>query len=590
MRRNLAALSNQIFDVLVIGGGMHGACVAYEAALRGLSVALVEQSDFASGTSANSLKVIHGGLRYLQTADFQRMRQSIKERQTLMRIAPHLVHPMPVLVPTYGHGLKGKEALTVALKMNDVISGDRNLPLNDPQKHIPAGKLLSKADCLCYLPDLPTEKLTGAAYFHDAQVYNSEQLVLAFIHSATERGAEVANYTRVVDLCRHNGRVTGAVVEDQLGADKARFTLQAKTIINAGGPWIDQLIAHVTDQPAPTHALAKAMNLVIKRPLFATPPDVQAPAVGITGRAPGSRLFFIAPWRDRALVGTWYGPDNEGTRPPAATSAEVNVFLKEINQSYPSFNLTPDDVAWVHSGLLPSEGRSDKTGDMKLQKRFQLKSHHADGFKGLLSVKGVKYTTARDLARRAIDWAFWEQQRSSPPSYSHKESLFGGSIGPFDAFMNTALKTHAQTIPTSTIQQLVRNYGSNYEAVLSYRQSATDTLAAEVRYSVDNTLAQTLSDVIFRRTELGAAGHPGSETLGLCADVMSEVLGWSADKRMAEIGEVQQKFVRNNFGQQAVEPPDLGQSDLERPNLGRPNLGQSNDGQSTQRMAVPCHT
>ncbi len=265
MQRDLAALSNQSFDLLVIGGGIQGAWIAWEAALRGLSVALVEQADFASGTSANSLKVIHGGLRYLQTADFQRMRQSIRARQTLMRIAPHLVHPLPVLVPTYGHGPKGKEALMIALKMNDWISSDRNLPLKDRQKHIPSGQILSKQACLEQLPDLPTTGLTGAARFHDAQVYNSEQLVLAFVQSAAQRGAQVANYVRVVSFQTRDDRVIGAVAKDQLTGD--RFDIQADAIINASGPWIGPLITAATGIAAPKQPLTKAMNLVV-RPLF----------------------------------------------------------------------------------------------------------------------------------------------------------------------------------------------------------------------------------------------------------------------------------------------------------------------------------
>ncbi len=554
MHRDLAALSNQSFDVLVIGGGIHGACAAYEAALRGLSVTLVEQSDFASGTSANSLKVIHGGLRYLQTADFRRMRQSIKERQTLMRIAPHLVHPMPVLVPTYGHGIKGKEAMTVALKMNDVISGDRNFPLKDPQKHIPPGRLLSKAACLEQLPDLPTDGLTGAAQFYDAQVYNSEQLVLAFVQSAAQYGAQVANYLRVVGIARKGDRVTGAVVQDQLGGD--RFTIQAKTILNASGPWIDQLVSitkeatgkanteAATAKAAPK--LAKAMNLVT-RPLFG---PQQKNAVGITGRASGSRLFFVAPWRGKSLVGTWYGPNNEAIYPPAATTAEVTDFLTDINQAYPTFNLTPDDVEWVHCGLLPSDGVSAKTGDMKLTKSFQLKDHRRDGLKGLLSIKGVKYTTARDLARKAVDWVFLDQQRSAPPSYSHKERLCGGDIQAFDRFMAIATKTHANKISPETIKRLVHNYGSEYSKVLQEIDSPlTDSaesdkqiLAAEVRYSLRNTMPQTLADVVFRRTELGATGHPGNEALQLCSQIMSEALGWSPDRQAAEMKQVLEKF------------------------------------------------
>ncbi len=564
MQRNLAALANQTFDVLVIGGGIHGACVAWEATLRGLSVALVEQADFASGTSANSLKVIHGGLRYLQTADIKRMRQSIKERQTLMRIAPHLVHPLPVLVPTYGHGLKGKEAMTVAMKMNDVISGDRNLPLKDPQKHIPPGQLLSKSACLQQLPDLPQAGLTGAALFYDAQVYNSEQLVLAFIHSAAQRGAQIANYARVIELCKQDGRITGAMIQNQLDDEgsrtASRFAIRAKTVINASGPWIDSLIAKEKGTAAPQKTLAKAMNLVT-RPLFGSQ---QKHAIGITGRAPGSRLFFIAPWRGKSLVGTWYGPNNEKAYPPAATSPEIQAFLAEINQAYPTFNLTPEDVEWVHSGLLPSSGVSAKTGDMKLTKDFQLTDHRTDGIKGLLSVKGVKYTTARDLARKAVDWIFRSQQMSTPPSYSHKTPLHGGDIASFDGLVAEAVSAYGKQVSPEGLRRLVYNYGSAYEAVLqeiegefggdrtplpanNHTAQNLQVLAAEVKYSLKNTMPQTLSDVVFRRTELGAAGHPGNEAIRLCSDVMGEELGWSLARKTAEVQTVQERFKRHSM-------------------------------------------
>ncbi len=579
MQRNLPALSDQSFDLLVIGGGIHGACVAWEATLRGLSVALVEQSDFASGTSANSLKVIHGGLRYLQTADLRRMRQSIKERQTLMRIAPHLVHPLPVLVPTYGHALKGKEAMTAALKMNDWISSDRNRALTDPQKHIPAGQMLSKQACLEQLPDLPTKGLTGAACFYDAQVYNSEQLVLAFLQSAAQRGAQVANYTRVVNLRKEGDRVVAAIAQDQLTGD--RFTIQAKTIVNASGPWINQLISTVTEtatgKATDLQPLAKAMNLVT-RPLFGSQHKY---AVGITGRAPGSRLFFIAPWRSRSLVGTWYGPASAHIKPPSATSTEIESFLADINQAYPSFNLTPDDVQWVHTGLLPSYGISPKTGEVQLTKQFQLKDHRSEGLGGLLSVSGVKYTTARDLARRAIDWVFRDRGQTSPLSLSHLEPLHGGKISQFQQFTDTAIKTYGEKISAQSLQQLVHNYGTNYPKVLQQVSgldqdaspineqplneqplneqplSEQKLLAAEVEYNLQNTMPQTLSDVIFRRTELGAVGHPGDEMLQLCGQIMSETLGWTPQKQQAEVQQVQQRLEQQRSGR----PPEQQSSE-----------------------------
>jgi glycerol-3-phosphate dehydrogenase len=558
VQRDLAALSNQSYDLLVIGGGIQGACVAWDATLRGLSVALVEQADFASSTSANSLKVIHGGLRYLQTADFRRMRQSILARQAMLRIAPHLVHPLPVLVPTYGHSTKGKEAMAIALKLNDLISCDRNLPISDPYKHIPAGQILSKAECLAHLPNLPTEGLTGAARFYDAQMYNSEQLVLAFLQSAAERGAQIANYVRVTGFVRAGDRVTAATAVDSL--TDSPFTIRADFTINASGPGINSLIGNATGHTAKPQPFAKAMNLVTRR-LFDPQQDC---AVGITSREPGSRLFFIAPWRtgaeeSRSLIGTWYGPDT-GTLPVAS---EVEGFLADVNRAYPSFNLTLDDVDWIHTGLLPSDGFSTKSQEVQLTKHFQLRDHRADGLRGLLSVIAVKYTTAGDVARRAVDWVFRDRGAFIPPSVAHRELLLGGDIASLEQTLATAISHHPQISP-QIMRQLVCNYGAAYPEVLKYAEpwgseglsASQSVLAAEVKYALDTTMPQTLGDIVFRRTELGAAGHPGNEAIALCCQVMGDALQWTAQKRQAEIDAVQTHFARQCLKQPKAQQQD----------------------------------
>lgn len=291
MKRNLASLTQTVYDVLIIGGGIYGASVAWEASSRGLSVALVEQSDFGGATSANSLKTIHGGLRYLQTADLKRMRESISERTTLMGIAPHLVHPLPVLIPTYGHGTKGKEALSIALKLNDLVSFDRNR-LSDKQKHLPKGRVVSKTECQQLVPGLTIEGLTGGAVFHDAQVYNSERLTLAFLHSAVAQGADVSNYTKVTGFLQQENRITGVKVVDVLSENS--FEIQAKTVINTSGPWVNHVLGLVKPQP-PQHqmGLAQAMN-VITRPLF------NHYAVGLPGKG---RFWFVSPWRGKSMIG-----------------------------------------------------------------------------------------------------------------------------------------------------------------------------------------------------------------------------------------------------------------------------------------------
>ncbi len=201
--------------------------MAWDATLRGLSVALVDKADFGAATSVNSLKMIHGGLRYLQHADFRRMRASIRERRTLMQIAPHLVAPLPVLLPTYGHGLQGKAVLAAALLLNDVIGWDRNR-LCDPQKHIPRGRVISKRACLQQLPGLDPRGLTGGAIFYDAQVHHSERLTLAFLQSAAQAGAQLANYVEATGFHLDRDCVTGVSACDVLTGN--RFDIRP-------GPW-----------------------------------------------------------------------------------------------------------------------------------------------------------------------------------------------------------------------------------------------------------------------------------------------------------------------------------------------------------------
>ena len=208
MKRDIRPLTEKKFDILVLGGGIYGATVAWEAVGRGLSVALIERSDFGSQTTANSLKTVHGGLRYLQHLDIVRVRQCIRERTTMMRIAPHLIHPLPCLMPTYGHGMKGKEVMRVGLLLNDIVSCDRN-NLEDPQKRIPNGRVLSRTDTLGAAPGIDGKRVTGGAFWTDAQMADTERVALAFIQTASNAGACVANYVEASHLVRRENRIDG---------------------------------------------------------------------------------------------------------------------------------------------------------------------------------------------------------------------------------------------------------------------------------------------------------------------------------------------------------------------------------------------
>jgi glycerol-3-phosphate dehydrogenase len=537
MKRNLVSLAENTYDLAIVGGGIYGACLAWEASLRGLSVALVEKADFGSATSANSLKIIHGGLRYLQNADFKRMRESIHERTTLMRIAPHLVHPLPILVPTYGHGIKGREALGVAMKINDLVSCDRNR-LQDPQKHIPSGRLISPQECQQIVKDIPKEGLTGAAIFYDAQVYNSERLTLSFIRSAEKLGANVANYTEVVGFLQTDARIEGIRVKDVLTGD--RLEIRAKMVVNTCGAWINNVLGLLQPQPQPKTEFAKAMNLVVENQLFA---DY---AIGISDRSAtpkqGNRFLFIAPWRGKSIIGTDYAPYDGNPEDFQITESDIENFLHQINQIYPSANLTQQDVSFVHGGLLPRTSIDPNTGEPHLAKHYQIQDYSEAKLSGLISVVGVKYTTARDVTQKTIDRIFQLWGQKAPKSTSAVTPVYGGEIDRWETFLQNATTNHPAISP-EVMRRLIYNYGSAYPDVLQYLDlsDSVDDLAvlkAEVLHAVEREMAQKLSDVVLRRTELGTAEYPSYETLKLCASTMGEALGWSHSKVLQELQEV----------------------------------------------------
>ncbi len=552
MNRNLKRLEDDKFDVLIIGGGIYGASVAWEAALRGLSVALIERDDFGHATSANSLKTIHGGLRYLQHAHFGRMRESIRERTALMRIAPHLVHPLPCLMPTYGHYLKGKEIMTIAMLLNDIISFDRNKRV-DPQKHLPRGHTISRRECLDLLPNIPKDKLTGGAVWYDAQVYNSERLTLSYILSAVNKGAQAANYVKATGfLFDHNGNVAGVKATDALSENQ--LEINAKIVVNTAGPWADQVLGFADGAAKKLGiTLARAINVIVSRPLF------KDYAVAISSRREqkdsealinkGRPMLFISPWRGRSMVGTIYVPHKGEPTIPYPAALDVEQMITELNEAYPAANLTPADVSFVHCGLVPSSGINAATGSVQRAKKYKIQTHQSGGAKGLLSVLGVKYTTARDVAEKVVDQIFKLWEMAPPPSKSATTPLHGGEVEDFEAFKHNETDKLKQTLSDNSIRSLLYNYGTAYSQVLRPanlsqpgQPGCQAVRKAEVIHNIREEMAQKLTDVVFRRTDIATAAHPGNEALELYARTMAAELKWNSAQIKHEIAEVNKFF------------------------------------------------
>jgi glycerol-3-phosphate dehydrogenase len=550
MRRDLEQLEQCHYDLLVIGGGIHGACVAWDAALRGLSVALVEKGDFGEATSANSLKVIHGGLRYLQDGDLGLVRLMIRERMTWMRIAPHLVHPLPCLMPTTSKLTRSKVAMTVALMMNDLIGYDRN-KLPDPEKYLPKGRPLSRSECLELLPGLAEDGITGGALWYDAQIYSSERLLLAIILAAAQAGADVANYVEVTGFLGDSRGVKGIKGRDVL--TNQDLEIHARLIVNCAGAWVDSVIGSPTGRPNPMFRSSVALNLVTRQILpthGAGLPSryvVQGPAGRPIRR---SRVLFLVPWRGCSLIGTRHIPFDGPPEAYRVTEETIEDFIDEINAAYPGAALARKDVYNVHVGFLPVVDGDAGTDTVRLVRQARLHDHEREqGLAGVITVVGVKYTTARQVAEKAVDLAVAKLGRGGAPCRTQMTPAYGGQIDRFHEFLAGARALRPSDVSDAAIQHVVYSYGSEYSQVLRYIDEeptwrrtispGSPVLEAEVIHAVRDEMAQTLGDVVQRRTELGAAGLPGGEALRRCAELMAAELNWDGARVERELAELQ---------------------------------------------------
>ncbi len=471
MHRDLDALTRHTFDVLVIGGGVYGLITACDAAQRGLSVALIERHDFGSGSSFNHLRTIHGGLRYLQTFDLARARESIQERRTLARIAPSYIRPLPFVLPLKRSLMRGPLAMRAGFLLDSVVAADRNdaIPISH---HLPAGAVLGRAEALRRYPALDGAGLTGAAVWHDYVTIDADRLTLSWGIAAAAAGAALANYVEATGLAATPDALTVTAVDHQSGQP---LDITARIVVNATGGAIDRLLVPI--QASLRLPMLKAMNLVTRR---------DAPATAIGGQSAGGRNLFLVPWKGRALFGTW-----ESTRPTTIdelrpVAADVEAFLAELRTAFPSFALTPDDVTLVHRGVVPAVAGAN--GTVRLDGTEHVHDHAASGFPRLVSVAGTKYTTARAVAERVASLVVQKLGRAAAPCRTATTPL------PLTPWSGDALLTHA----------------------------ATDEMVV------------TLEDAVVRRTPLGALGHPGDAIVKHAADAVGTALKWDERKRVAE--------------------------------------------------------
>jgi len=553
VRRNLHELASREYDLVIVGGGIFGICAAWDATLRGLSVAILEQTDFAHAASANCFKMIHGGIRYLQHADLVRVRQSTAERSAFLRIAPHLASPLPIFIPTYGHGTKGKAFLGAGMKVYDLLTADRNRHISDSDRRIPATRTLSRSRVLEAYPFLESEGLTGGALFHDGQIYSPARLALAFLLSATARGAQAANYAAVTRLLQSGGKVEGVAVRDTL--DGSEHEVRGRVVLNTTGGWAPHLLeatASATLSPQPT--FSRDASFVIRRQL----PGRYAVALSGSTRDPdaifsrSARHLFLAPWRGCTLVGVWHQVYRGDPAKARVSEADLRGFLDEINAACPQLEIRRDEVVLTQCGLVLFGENRPGAEDLSYGKRSLLVDHErAAGPKGLVTLIGVRYTTARAEADKAVRLICRKLGRTAPRCQTASIPLAGGDIRRFARFEEEALAARPAGVSADSLRALLRNHGTGYQDVLASAQSDagllerlpdSDTLRVEVVHAVRSEMARGLDDVVFRRTNLGTAGPPGEAALEATAALMGDELGWSEARRREELARTRTGF------------------------------------------------
>jgi glycerol-3-phosphate dehydrogenase len=498
--------------------------VAWDAALRGLSVALVERDDFASQTSANSLKVVHGGLRYLQRLDVPRLRASVRERSFWLRSAPHLVEPLPIVVPLYGGGAPLRALMRAGLLVNDGIGFDRNRGLCE-ERRLPPGRVVSRAECLDLAPVLDGRGLSGGVLFHDAQMYSAERLVLAVVRAACEAGAVVANHVEAAGPAIAAGGGVRLGAHDRLRGEG--FDLRARLVVNATGPGTARLVQTLLGAtPTALPAYSEAVNFVL-------PGREQRAAVAFRDRGRRGPVLFAVPWRGETLIGTGHYPHRGPTSPFTLAPEAAERFLAEVNRSWPGDPIRTDEIRLTHGGLLPAAATT--RGGVRLLTRHRIADHAREGAPFLISGLSVKFTTARRVAQELVDMTFRKLGQSPPPCRTLSARLPGAFSGTLAELRREAEARSAGTIPADVLDHLVRSYGAEYHEVLAWRErvAAWDerlapeapVIAAQMHHATAAEMACRSEDLLCRRTELGARGFRSAALTAAAERILASASG-----------------------------------------------------------------
>jgi len=504
------------YDLVVVGGGIAGAGVARDAALRGLDVLLVEQTDFAAGTTAWSTRLIHGGLRYLEQFEFGLVFESLRERETLAELAPHLVDSLTFVIPLYDESLPARLKIRAGLFLYDALSYGKPMPNHEWQ----SGPRLGGTE-----PALPAEGLQGGFLYHDRQCEFVERLCLETVLAAEAAGADVLNHARAETVRTAGDRATGVTVHDRLGG--TTIDVDGRTVGNAAGPWADAVTADLTGDRLVRPA--KGIHVVV--------PELTDDALAVP--TTDDRVVFVVPWNGRSLVGTT-DTDFEGDPADAtATADDVRYLLDELEPYFP--DLSAEDVVYTYAGVRPLFDSSAGADSADVSRAHRVVEHDHDG---LFSLVGAKITPYRQAAEDMTDTVAEYLDVDAPCRTA--EIPLPGAQG----------ESSLTAPPGVDVDHLERLYGTRVDAVLERIErderlattlcDHTDDVLAQVTVAVEEERARTLTDVLLRRCTVAYEACEGRDAVDTVADHMTDLLDWDADRRRREVEQYRERLERRH--------------------------------------------
>jgi glycerol-3-phosphate dehydrogenase len=512
----LAALAGVRFDVVVIGGGIIGAGIARDAATRGLRVALFEKADFGGGTTAGSTRLIHGGLRYLEMLDFGLVRMDLRERETLLRIAPHLVKPLEFIMPFYGSSLFYRCKMKLGMTLYDLLSYDKSLP-----RH----RFLTPAELKEMEPNLCRQDLQGAMVYFDAQANSPERLCLENIIDAGEHGAQTFNYTEVTGALSAGEVLHGVRVRDLLSDDRTEVSVKSRVVVNASGAWFDRVASKLTE-PGRTTQIRTTKGIHI-----ACPP-VANRAIVVFSRVDG-RLMFVIPWLGYSWIGTTETDFDGDPATAHATSEDVDYVLRSVTEYLPTLDTT--QIYFSNAGVRALV--KNKGSKSSVSRRHRITGGAQAGAGNLISVLGGKITGYRAIAEDAVD-AVCAKLNVNAPCVTAATALPGAREDVKPAVSRAGLKSEA-------ITHLCELYGSRANQVMQLAASWEHLreplsphghdIEAQVIFAARTEQCARLVDFLLRRTLLGFSEDQGQSAVARAAALLAEELAWSPERTSAEI-------------------------------------------------------